>query len=99
MKNFVNGKRVFLKIPFGGEFPLYYQTNGKVSGDGTKTGLGRYFAPKETGNWYVRGNNLCQQFPTWYKGRVSCFTITKTGANTLNWKRNDGYTGRARIAG
>lgn len=99
LKDFVNGKRVYLKIPLGGEFPLYYQTNGKVSGDGSSVGLGKYFAPKETGRWFVEGNKLCQQFPTWYKGKVSCFTVTRTGEASLNWKRDDGYSGRARIEG
>ncbi len=99
LKQLVNGMRVYLKIPLGGEFPLYYQTNGKVTGDGSKTGLGRYFAPKETGKWFVDGTKLCQQFPTWYKGRVNCFTIQKTGEATLRWKRDDGYSGRARIEG
>ena len=99
LKQLVNGKRVLLKIPLGGEFPLFYQTNGNVTGDGTKTGLGKFFAPKETGKWFVDGTSLCQQFPTWYKGRVTCFTIQKTGTTTLKWQRDDGYSGRARIEG
>lgn len=99
LRSMVNGKRIYLKIPLGGEFPLFYKANGQVTGDGSKVGLGRYFAPKETGRWYVDGANLCQQFPTWYKGRVSCFTIQKTGENTLRWQRDDGYSGRARIEG
>ncbi|MEL6435168.1 MAG: hypothetical protein AAFP99_00090 [Pseudomonadota bacterium] len=97
LKQLVNGKRIYLRTPFGGEFPLYYKTNGQVTGDGTKLGLGRYFAPKETGQWFVRGSQLCQQFPTWYKGKVSCFTIRKTGETTLRWRRDDGYAGRARV--
>ncbi|MEO0543843.1 MAG: hypothetical protein AAFY99_08495 [Pseudomonadota bacterium] len=99
LKSFVNGKRVYLRVPLGGEFPLYYQTNGQVTGDGTALGLGRYLAPKETGRWFVRGSKLCQQFPTWYKGEVSCFRIYKTGETTLRWTRDDGYSGRARVAG
>lgn len=99
LKQLVKGKRILLKIPLGGEFPLYYQANGLVTGDGTKTGLGKFFAPKETGKWFVDGANLCQQFPTWYKGKVSCFTIQKTGETTLRWQRDDGYSGRARIEG
>lgn len=97
IKNMVNGKRIYLKTPFGGEFPLFYKTNGQVTGDGTALGLGRYFAPKETGKWFVRGDELCQQFPTWYRGQVSCFTLRQTGETTLRWKRDDGYSGRARI--
>ena len=99
LKDFVNGKRIYLKIPFGGEFPLQYKTSGRVTGDGTKTGLGKYFAPKETGEWFVDGERLCQQFPTWYKGKVNCFTVEKTGETTLNWVRDDGYSGKARIEG
>ena len=30
----VSGKRIYLAIPFGGEFPLYYQRSGKVEGWG-----------------------------------------------------------------
>lgn len=99
LKSLVAGKRIYLKVPFGGEFPLYYQANGTVSGDGTALGLGKYLAPKETGKWWVKGDNLCQQWPTWYKGKVTCFTIEKTGDSTLNWHRDDGKSGIARIDG
>ena len=97
IRSMVNGKRVYLATPFGGEFPLFYKSNGQVTGDGTALGLGRYFAPRETGRWFVDGNRLCQQFPTWYKGKVSCFTLQKTGEASLRWRRDDGYSGRARI--
>ena len=93
----VKGKRVYLATPFGGEFPLHYKPNGQVTGDGTALGLGKYFAPRETGRWFVRENQLCQQFPTWYKGKVSCFSLQKTGDTTLRWRRDDGYSGRARV--
>ena len=99
IKDTINGKRIYLATPFGGEFPLYYKTNGQVTGDGTALGLGRYLAPRETGRWFVDGNRLCQQFPTWYRGRVNCFTLRKTGETTLRWRRDDGYSGRARIDG
>ena len=99
IKDAVNGKRIYLATPFGGEFPLYYKTNGQVTGDGTALGLGRYLAPRETGRWFVDGNRLCQQFPTWYRGQVNCFTLRKTGETTLRWRRDDGYSGRARIDG
>lgn len=93
----VKGKRIYLAVPFGGEFPLHYRSDGRVTGDGTALGLGRYFAPKETGRWFVRGDRLCQQFPTWYDGEVSCFTLRQTGETRLRWRRDDGYSGRARI--
>ncbi len=99
LEDLVTGKRIYLATPFGGEFPLYYKPNGQVSGDGTALGLGRFFAPKETGRWWVQNENLCQQWPTWYKGRVTCFTIEKTGNNQIKWSRDDGRSGKARIDG
>lgn len=99
LKNLVNGKRIYLATPFGGEFPLNYKPSGRVTGDGTALGLGRFFAPRETGKWWVKGNNLCQQWPTWYNGKPSCFTIKKTGDKTLRWVRQDGMKGKARIDG
>ena len=97
LKSLVSGKRIYLQTPFGGEFPLYYQTSGVVSGDGSALGLGKFMAPKEKGKWWVKGANLCQQWPTWYDGKTTCFTIEKTGASSLNWVRDDGKSGTARI--
>ena len=99
IRDTIKGKRVYLSTPFGGEFPLHYGSDGQVSGDGTAFGLGRYFAPRETGRWFIEDDRLCQQFPTWYNGRVSCFTLRRTGETTLRWRRDDGYSGRARIEG
>jgi hypothetical protein len=99
LQQFVSGKRVYLATPFGGEFPLNYKQSGIVTGDGTALGLGRFFAPTESGKWWVRGENLCQQWPTWYDGKPTCFQIRKTGERSLNWIRDDGRSGKARIEG
>lgn len=99
LTQFVSGKRVYLATPFGGEFPLNYKRSGIVTGDGTALGLGKFFAPKESGKWWVRGENLCQQWPTWYDGKPSCFRIKKTGERSLDWVRDDGRSGRARVEG
>ena len=99
LEQLVSGKRVYLATPYGGEFPLIYNTDGTVTGDGSELGLARFFAPRETGRWWVDGNNLCQQFPTWYDGKVSCFTIEKTGEASITWVRDDGQSGTARIEG
>ena len=93
----VIGKRVLLATRFGVEFPLVYNRNGKVAGDGSGTGLGKFFAPKETGRWWIRGNELCQKFPTWYDGRTQCFTLNDIGDRKLIWKTKDGRSGTARI--
>jgi hypothetical protein len=94
----INGKQVMLKTFWGG-FPLRYSTSGAVTGDGTALGLAKFFAPKETGKWWVAGDQLCQQFPTWYKGQKLCFTLERQNETTLKWVREDGYSGTARIMG
>jgi hypothetical protein len=95
----LGGKRVYLATGYGIEFPMHYASNGRVTGDGTGTMLGDYFAPKETGKWWVAGDRMCQQFPTWYDGRRLCFKLQKAGDGTLKWFREDGAQGKARIAG
>lgn len=97
IKNLIVGNRVYLKVPLGGELPLYYRRNGKVTGDGTSVGLGRYLAPKETGRWWIDGNRMCQQWPSWYKGRTLCFTVEDLGGDRIKWNRNDGKSGIARV--
>ena len=97
IRNTVAGKRIYLKVPLGGEFPLYYQTNGSVSGSGDAVGLGRFMQPKDEGRWWVRGDRLCQKWQSWYDGKQFCFTLSRGDGNTLFWRRDDGVTGRARI--
>lgn len=94
----IGGKRVVLSS-VGFQFPLFYNNNGSVTGDGSAVGLSKFFAPKETGSWWVAGNQLCQKFPTWYKGQTYCFTLQLAGPNNLSWQRNDGYSGSAKISG
>ena len=97
IRDTVAGKRIYLKVPLGGEFPLYYQTNGSVSGSGDAVGLGRFMQPKDQGRWWVRGDRLCQKWESWYDGKQFCFTLSRGDGNTLFWRRDDGVTGRARI--
>ncbi len=98
IKQTITGKRVVLSS-VGFEFPLVYKNNGRVTGDGSAVGLSKFFAPKETGLWWVADDQLCQKFPTWYKGKTFCFKLQLAGPNNLNWRRNDGYTGSAKISG
>jgi hypothetical protein len=99
LKSRVTGRTVFLAAPLGGEMPLRYSPNGTVDGNGAAVGLGRLFAARETGQWFMRGNMLCQQFPTWYKGERLCFTVKDLGNNRIRWNRDNGETGLARIGG
>lgn len=93
----IAGKKVLLQTRWG-SFPLRYRANARVTGDGSALGLARFFTPKETGRWWVANNRLCQQFPTWYKGKTSCFRLRKTGPNRLNWTRQDGVSGTAVVS-
>lgn len=97
IKEAISGRSVVLTT-MGFDFPLFYATNGQVTGDGTEVGLAKYFSPKETGRWWVENNKLCQQFPTWYKGKTWCFDLKKVDDKRLNWTRDDGFSGKARIS-
>ena len=48
--------------------------------------------------WFMRGDNLCQQFPTWYSGQRLCFSVQDLGNRRIRWKRDNGETGVARIS-
>ena len=91
------GHTIYLAAPFGGEFPLNYRPNGQVDGNGEALGIGRWIQPRDTGRWWIDGNRLCQQFQSWYNGTPMCFDLTRTSTTTLNWLRDNGERGRARI--
>ncbi len=97
LKQLINGKRIYLAVPLGGEFPLYYKKGGKVDGSGEATGLGKTMKPNDSGRWWISGAKLCQKWQTWYDGKVFCFTIQKTADSKIAWVRDDGYSGTARI--
>lgn len=98
LREAVSGKRIYLSVPLGGELPLYYQSNGRVDGSGEAAGLGRFLKPTDSGRWWVEGERLCQQWESWYQGRVFCFTVKKLPENRIAWARDDGEKGVARIA-
>ena len=94
----VSGKRIYLAIPFGGEFPLYYQRSGKVDGSGEAVGLGRFLRPTDSGKWWIEKETLlCQQWTSWYDGKKFCFELRKLPGDKLAWFRDDGEKGIARI--
>ncbi|MEO1066795.1 MAG: hypothetical protein AAFW47_05385 [Pseudomonadota bacterium] len=97
IKDAISGKRVFLKVPFGGEFPLRYDPSGVVRGDGTAFGVGRFFSPKDEGKWWVRNGKLCQQWQEWYDGKTACFIISNYDGTKFKWLRDDGRKGKGRI--
>lgn len=97
LRKLVTGRTVFLATPLGGEMPLRYSPNGVVDGNGQAIGLGRFFAARESGRWFIRGDNLCQQFPTWYDGQRLCFSVQDLGGGRIRWIRDNGERGVARV--
>lgn len=99
IRGLIQDRTVHLSTPYGVTLPLRYGANGEVTGDISGITLARMFAPRETGSWWVEDNRMCQQWPSWYDGETHCFTIQSTGENSINWQRNDGMEGTARISG
>lgn len=97
IQKLISGRTVNLSTPFGVTIPLFYAENGDVSGDVSGISAASLFAPKEKGKWWIKGNSMCQQWPSWYKGRRFCFEITATGENKIKWLRDDGAIGTAVI--
>jgi hypothetical protein len=97
LRRAVSGKRIYLSTPFGGEFPLFYRADGRVDGSGEAVGLGRFLKPNDSGRWWVDGARLCQQWQTWYDGRVFCFRVSDKGPGRIGWVRDDGEKGIARV--
>ena len=83
IKSLIGGKRVYLSTPLRIELPLFYKSDGTVVGNLSGFSMARMFAPKEAGRWWVEGARICQKWPTWYKGKQFCFTISKTGENKI----------------
>lgn len=98
LKTTVIGKRIFLKIPLGGEFPLYYKPDGQVEGKSPNGLLARLDPKTDTGRWWVKGDSLCQKWSIWYDQKSYCFTLESSGPSTLNWVREDGLSGTARVS-
>lgn len=98
VRRVVTQNRIYLATPLGGELPLTYFADGRVDGSGEAAGLGRFLRPSDNGRWWMSGNQLCQQWREWYKGRRFCFTLERAGGNAVIWRRDDGETGKARLS-
>lgn len=97
IRRLVTNGRVLLATPLGGEIPMNYRAGGRVDASGEAIGLGRFFQPNDEGRWWIAGNQLCQQWRSWYKGETICFTLARAGGDGFVWRRDNGETGRARI--
>jgi hypothetical protein len=97
IRKLISGKRIYLAAPLGGEFPLFYQPDGRVDGTGEALGIGRLIRPTDSGRWWIAGDRMCQRWQTWYDGRTICFTLYNMGGGKLRWNQDNGDTGIARL--
>lgn len=97
IRDLVNGRRIYLATPLGGELPMNYRSGGMLDASGEAIGLGRFLQPKDRGRWWIAGDRLCQQWQSWYDGKRICFTLSRRGESRLFWRQDNGDTGLARL--
>jgi hypothetical protein len=92
----VEGKTVFIYTPLG-EVPIRYMKNGYLAGQTELALLDGESATADRGRWWVAEKKLCIQWQNWMGGRPHCFTMHRLGPNMVQWRRDDGKSGVARI--
>ncbi len=99
LRQAISGKTVYLNIS-GFELPIRYSANGRMSGkmSTVAASFSRGDGASDAGKWWVADNQLCQQWSSWMDGKTYCYKLTRNGA-TVQWLRNDGHSGTARIGG
>jgi hypothetical protein len=95
----VSGKTLYFMTPIGAEIPIRYRPNGSMRGatSASLAALGGESVSSDTGRWWVIGERLCQRWRNWLDGRSYCYRFRIAGG-AVQWQRNDGATGTARIA-
>jgi hypothetical protein len=99
LRKAISGKTVYLNIS-GFELPIRYSANGRMSGkmSTVAASFSRGDGSSDTGKWWVAGDQLCQQWRIWMDGKTYCYKLTHQGS-TVQWVRDDGRSGTARIGG
>ena len=99
LRQAISGKTVYLNIS-GFELPIRYSANGRMSGKMSTiaASFSRGDGSSDRGKWWVADDQLCQQWSSWLDGKSYCYRLTRNGA-TVQWVRNDGHSGTARIGG
>lgn len=98
LRNALVGKTIYLQTPIGAEVPIKYQANGTMTGvfSAQLAALSGEPVNADTGRWWVRRAELCQQWSKWSQGRAHCYKLRASGT-TVEWSRNDGETGTIRL--
>jgi hypothetical protein len=99
LRQAISGKTVYLNIS-GFELPIRYSPDGRMSGKmgAVAASFSRGDGMSDRGKWWVENDQLCQKWTSWLEGQTYCFKLTRNGSS-VQWVRNDGRSGTARIGG
>jgi len=99
LRTAISGKTVYLNVS-GFELPIRYTANGRMSGkmSTVAASFSRGDGASDTGKWWVADDQLCQKWSSWMDGKSYCYKLTRNGSS-VQWTRNDGRSGTARISG
>jgi hypothetical protein len=99
LREAISGKTLYLKTPIGAEIPIRYRPNGTIQGSVSPTlaALGGESVSSDTGRWWIVREQVCQQWKNWSDSRSHCYKF-RTAGGSVQWRRNDGQTGTARLA-
>ena len=97
LRRAVAGKTVYLDVS-GFELPIRYLDHGRMSGRmGTVAATLSVGDPvSDSGVWWIEANQLCQRWTNWLEGLTHCYRLTHQG-DSVQWFRDDGHSGTARI--
>jgi len=90
-------KTVYLNVS-GFELPIHYKLNGRMTGNMgvVAATFSQGDGSRDSGRWWIDANQLCQRWTSWMDGQIHCYKISRRG-NVINWLREDGVSGTARI--
>jgi hypothetical protein len=93
----ISEKTVYLNVS-GFELPIRYAANGRMTGSmgAVVANFSRGDGARDNGRWWIEANQLCQHWTSWLEGKTYCYKLTREG-DAVNWSRNDGASGTARI--
>jgi hypothetical protein len=99
LRQAISGKTVYLNVS-GFELPIRYSPDGRMSGrmGAVAASFSRGDGSSDRGKWWVDNDQLCQKWTSWMDGVSYCYKLTRNG-NIVQWTRNDGRSGTARIGG
>jgi hypothetical protein len=97
LREAITGKTIYLNVS-GFELPIHYKSNGRITGSmgQVAAAFSRGDGSHDNGRWWVEANQLCQRWTSWMDGQTNCYKIAREG-NLINWIRQDGVSGTARI--